>query len=595
MHTGSTTSSGNTIPPDDRESIPLTEAADRLAEQGIAAARAGQRQEALGLLDQALALNDDHVEALLWRGGLSDANQALPFLEHAVALDPSNQRARDGLDWARQRVGLAPRPAAISQRPPANTARPAPPAYHPPAAPSRTAQTLQQHTFTSTTRPAQTPYRQPVAPRPAAAPVINRPTVSAAGGVATPATVPLDRPMAPGIDLMDMLGRAVSFLIERPTLALIISMLLLGLLGTAAVARAGMSNHIHAPQATPQVINNATNSAALSFNPTAVPATARAGTTTTSSAPAAAAAPVANATTLDQAWAANDWPLAILILDEMLRRTPNDAALTQKIFTAYVNHGVQLVRSERLPEAIAAFDKALAINPQDSAVLGERRFAQLYNEGSTALAAGNFYAAITPLRTIYDGNPNYRSATARLYQSYIGYAAALEKEGKRADAYLYYQKATRIDAQGADGLAGLARLKDVAPATAAAAANKKIDVDLAKQQVTVTDNGKVLWRFKVSTGAAPYVTRTGEFEILNKIDHAYSSAMEWGMPYWMGVYQAGGTENGFHAMARLSNGSVLSTSVLGRPATRGCIMLSDADARTLYNWAVVGIPVSIHN
>jgi hypothetical protein len=66
------------------------------------------------------------------------------------------------------------------------------------------------------------------------------------------------------------------------------------------------------------------------------------------------------------------------------------------------------------------------------------------------------------------------------------------------------------------------------------------------------------------------------------------------MPYWMGIYQAGGSENGFHAMARLPNGTVLSTSVLGRPATNGCIMMSDDDARTLYNWAVVGTPVWIH-
>ena len=76
---------------------------------------------------------------------------------------------------------------------------------------------------------------------------------------------------------------------------------------------------------------------------------------------------------------------------------------------------------------------------------------------------------------------------------------------------------------------------------------------------------------------------------------AYSSALGWKMPYWMGVYQAGGTENGFHGLATLSNGTTLSPSVVGRPATSGCIMLTNEDAATLYNWASIGTPVIIHN
>ena len=82
------------VPPDDRESIPLTEAADHVVEEGIAAARAGRRREAISLFDQALALNADQVEALLWRGGLSEAQESLPFLERALALDPAWNRTR---------------------------------------------------------------------------------------------------------------------------------------------------------------------------------------------------------------------------------------------------------------------------------------------------------------------------------------------------------------------------------------------------------------------------------------------------------------------------------------------------------------------
>jgi len=152
-----------------------------------------------------------------------------------------------------------------------------------------------------------------------------------------------------------------------------------------------------------------------------------------------------------------------------------------------------------------------------------------------------------------------------------------------------------VDATGQEAKDGMARLKDSAPASALVKdSGKKIEVDIAKQRVTVWDGDKVVYRFVASTGKAPYVTRTGNFEILSKLPNAYSRALDWGMPTWMGVYQAGGTENGFHGMARIKGGQVMSTSFLGHPATSGCIMLSDGDSRTLYNWAEIGTPVWIH-
>lgn len=530
------------------------------------------------MFDQALALNEDHVEALLWRGGLSEAGEALPFLERALALDPTNQRARDGLTWARRRVGLDDGlPAAAepsTQRPPLV----APAWQGRAAAPVRPA-------------PARPRVEQP------AAPLFRRPIAAApAPAVATPATAPMERPAAPGIDLFNVALRGVNYLVAHPTMALVIAVLLLGILGTAAVARAGLGRDKGDTGPVPQVLVNAGAetgaAAALPATVAGKPATSAGAIT----APTATPVTAANAASLDKAWAASDWPLAILIIDEMLRRTPDDKALLDKKFKAHYNNGVQLVRSDRLSEAVAEFDKALLINGMDLNVLGERRFAQGYLDGTNALNKGDYAAAIASLKIIYEGNPNYRSVKSRLFQAYMAYADQLEKGGKRTDAYLNYKKASFIDTQSQEAKTAMARTVDAAPPEqlAAAASKKRIDVDLVKQRVTVYQNDKVVFQFKASTGASPYVTRTGNYEILNKIPNAYSSAMEWGMPYWMGIYQAGGSENGFHGMARLSNGTVLSTSVLGRPATRGCIMLSDEDAKKLYDWAEPGIPVTIH-
>ena len=38
----------------------------------------------------------------------------------------------------------------------------------------------------------------------------------------------------------------------------------------------------------------------------------------------------------------------------------------------------------------------------------------------------------------------------------------------------------------------------------------------------------------------------------------------------------------------------MSDAVLGTPQTHGCIMMSDKDAKTLYDWAVIGVAVWIH-
>ena len=90
--------SGDHIPPDGHESIPLTEASKLMVQRGVTAARQGQRDEAIRQFDQALSINEDDIEALLWRGGLSEPNESLPFLERALALDPTNQRVRRGLE-----------------------------------------------------------------------------------------------------------------------------------------------------------------------------------------------------------------------------------------------------------------------------------------------------------------------------------------------------------------------------------------------------------------------------------------------------------------------------------------------------------------
>ena len=579
----------------------LADAADRLLERAIAAARAGRRTDAIRLLDQALALRGDHVDTLLWRGGLSEPGEALGYIERACAVEPDNQRAREGLAWAQQRlpapaVQVTTAPAAVEDAPTAPSRLQAPPSPRVHDAgrvllrriiPAVLAIVLllgvlglvsaaqvgqgsdegqHDHELAAAVIPP------PGTSLPAAFAGGAASASPAAGASGSPMTTTLLPSVAPtGAPVIS--AKATARLAVSPTATPVIS--------ATATARLAAS-----PTAAPDI--SATTTARLAPSPTAAPAVQ------------VISSPVISATTvitapaaLDEAWTAGDWPQVIPVVEAMLKAKPGDGALVEKLFSAHFNYAVQLVRSERLAEAVAEFDQALVVVPGDQRALSERRFAQLYLQGSAALSQGDFAAAITPLDEIYSGNPNYRSVKTRLYQAYLGSAGALENNGKATEAYLAYEKALNVDTQGSEAQAGTTRLKSSAPA--GSAAGKKIEVDIAKQQVTAYDNGKVVYRFKASTGKSPYLTRTGNFRILSKMPNAYSSAMQWGMPWWMGIYYAGKWENGFHAMARVGkNQTVLPNSMLGKPATHGCIMLSDKDAKTLYDWAVIGTAVWIH-
>ena len=85
----------------------------------------------------------------------------------------------------------------------------------------------------------------------------------------------------------------------------------------------------------------------------------------------------------------------------------------------------------------------------------------------------------------------------------------------------------------------------------------------------------------------------GHYKVLNKIPNAYAYTWNLQMPYWLGIYWAGSLQNGIHALPIQANGQRLWAGYLGQRVSFGCIILSTQNAKTLYNWATVGIPVDI--
>lgn len=82
--------------------------------QAIAAARDGRRDDARALLMRVLEADPRNERAWLWLSGVvDDPNDVKICLENVLALNPSNARARQGLEWLHARLGLPlpPRPS----------------------------------------------------------------------------------------------------------------------------------------------------------------------------------------------------------------------------------------------------------------------------------------------------------------------------------------------------------------------------------------------------------------------------------------------------------------------------------------------------
>lgn len=120
--------------------------------------------------------------------------------------------------------------------------------------------------------------------------------------------------------------------------------------------------------------------------------------------------------------------------------------------------------------------------------------------------------------------------------------------------------------------AGTSSMADKEYGAALDANTLRLDVDLTTQRLTITERGEVKSVWPISSGRAPYATRTGTFR------PQWASRMWYSRQYDMApmphaVFFNGGIA--FHATN--------ATHLLGRPASHGCVRLSPPNARALYN------------
>ncbi len=98
-----------------------------------------------------------------------------------------------------------------------------------------------------------------------------------------------------------------------------------------------------------------------------------------------------------------------------------------------------------------------------------------------------------------------------------------------------------------------------------------IDIDLTKQRMTVTDNGRLKHTWPISSGREGYRTPTGTFRPQWMAKMWYSKQYD-DAPMPHSIFFKGGVA--VHA--------TYATRMLGRPASHGCIRLAPANAAALY-------------
>lgn len=126
--------------------------------------------------------------------------------------------------------------------------------------------------------------------------------------------------------------------------------------------------------------------------------------------------------------------------------------------------------------------------------------------------------------------------------------------------------------------------------------DKRIVVSIREQRTRVYENGALKWDWLSSTGISDSPTWPGVYQVLSHEPNAYAGNWNLWMPSFIGVYQpipGADFTNGFHGFPTRGSSQLLWTNSLGTRVTYGCILLSNENARALYDWAETGVVVEI--
>ena len=119
---------------------------------------------------------------------------------------------------------------------------------------------------------------------------------------------------------------------------------------------------------------------------------------------------------------------------------------------------------------------------------------------------------------------------------------------------------------------------------------KEIHVFLASQTLQALENNEVIYEFDVVTGQAGKETEEGQYKVERKHERYVSKTYGAEMPYSMFFSQDGKAIHGTNVATLRSYLQTFLTSSLG---SKGCVGLTDNNAKALFEWAPVGTVIIV--
>jgi len=193
---------------------------------------------------------------------------------------------------------------------------------------------------------------------------------------------------------------------------------------------------------------------------------------------------------LAAAWDSEDWEQAITLIQQILSMEPEYEGMNEKLYSAHVNYGYQLLNQGNPAGAVEQFNQALEIRPGGPEALKGLEQAKAWGPTPTVApptpapaltkeeqlaqslhepwAAKDWPRVISIIEQILAINPNYDDMTEKLYAAHVNYGRQLAAEDKLEEAKMEFTRALEIKPDGAEAMWELEALAGGAPVPAAA-------------------------------------------------------------------------------------------------------------------------------
>ena len=296
---------------------------------------------------------------------------------------------------------------------------------------------------------------------------------------------------------------------------------------------------------------------------------------------------------VDVAWTREDWDGVIASLERIRQIDPYDVEARTRLAEAHYCRAIDVIHdekpggAERLEEARLELDQAVRLDASIQGLSEARRELRMYLDGLDAYWLQDWPHALDKLLSVYELNPDFRDTRMMLGQAYYQVGVEMQQEEVWEEARDAFRQALDLIPGFPEAQTRLVEVEN------AITPPRRIEIDLSDQTLTVMENHQPIHRFIICTGRANAPTLPGRYEVLDKLPNAYASKWDIYMPLWLGIYWAGGSENGIHALPMTRNGTVLWRERLGRPCSYGCIVVATEDQEWLYDWAELGTAVLI--